>query len=514
MKTRQFLTAILLASALITFAKPTKNSIVILYENDVHCAIDGYAKMAGLRNAISDTADVVLVSSGDYVQGGTVGAISKGRYIADIMRKMKYDAVTLGNHEFDFSVKHTAKLLRRINTHIVCANLFYADSEKTKYSPFYIKKAGNKKVAFIGVVTPTTMYTEASAFYEKGKQVYDLHEKDIYKIVQNAADKARAKGADYVVVLSHLGEMDNDSGIDSHGLVAATNGIDAVLDGHSHNTIPSDFVNNKDGKPVPVTQTGTKFANVGKLTITPDGKITTELIPAEKLSKTDVKVASAAEKVKAKMDAQINRVICQSDVDLHMLDGEGRQLVRFDETNLGDLVTDAYRLRTGADIALANGGGIRTEIKAGKLTYGDIAGILPYENYVVVVDAKGSTILELLRQNTALLPVEDGFFPQVSGMKYTVVVADHSIKDVQILNKATGSYEPIDPDKNYTVATIDYCVSGGGFRYVLKDAKILTETNKLYRDMLVDYISDNLKAHIGSQYAEPQGRITIIYPAK
>ena len=140
--------------------------------------------------------------------------------------------------------------------------------------------------------------------------------------------------------------------------------------------------------------------------------------------------------------------------------------------------------------------------------------VSPKTNYVVVVEAKGSTILELLRQNTALLPVEDGFFPQVSGMKYTVVVADHSIKDVQILNKATGSYEPIEPDKNYTVATIDYCVSGGGFRYVLKDAKILTETNKLYRDMLVDYISDNLKAHIGSQYAEPQGRITIIYPAK
>ncbi len=240
-------------------------SIVVLYDNDVHCGVDGYAKIAGLRNAISDTAYVAVVSCGDYLQGGTVGAISEGKYVADIMRHVGYDAVTLGNHEFDYKTPRMFSLLSYINAPVTSVNLRNMSTGEFCFAPYVIKKMGKRKVAFVGATTPTTVSTEAYAFFDENeKQLFDLCANDIYRLVQNAADKARKEGADYVVVLSHLGEDKNYLNVDSHGLIHNVAGVDAVLDGHTHSVIPSDTVHNKKGQPVPISQTGTKFANIGK----------------------------------------------------------------------------------------------------------------------------------------------------------------------------------------------------------------------------------------------------------
>lgn len=508
-RTFAFLAALLIIAQL-AFAGSKKQSIVILYENDVHCAISGYQTLAGLRDVISDTAYVAVVSSGDFVQGGTAGAISRGGYIADIMREVDYDAITLGNHEFDYPVTHTRKLLKRINAPVVSANFRKEGSNKCVYKPFIIKKFGKTKIAFIGATTPTALYTETAAFYDGDKKIYNLSETDFFEVMQQAIDGARKKGAEYVIILSHLGEDANPTGVDSHELVKRTKGIDLVLDGHTHSVIPHDTVLNAIGEPVIISETGTKFAHIGKVLIR-DGKMTTELLPVGSLNENSERVRRVTNEVENQMRELTQRVVCHSDVYLRILNEEGKQQVRLGETNSGDLISDAYRIVMGADIALTNGGGIRTEKNAGDLTYGDIIDILPYDNNMWVVEATGATIIELLRKSTAALPIEDGSFPQVSGLRFTVHVADHTVTDVEVLNKESGQYEPIDPAKTYTVSTTDYCVTGGGFYDTLKNCKVILRRDALYRDVFVEYLEKYLGGHISNDYLEPQGRIKIIY---
>ena len=488
-----------------------QKSIVILFENDVHCNVDGYSKLAGLRDAVADTAYAAVVSSGDYLQGGTAGAISKGQYIVDVMRHVGYDALTLGNHEFDFKMQPMFNLLKQLGADVVNATLIDKTTGKRVFPPYVIKQYGKKKVAFLGTTTPTTLDTESYAFVDESgsAMAYDLLTDGVYEQVQRDVDSARAEGADYVVVLSHMGEDINDRNVDSRGLLRSTRGIDALLDGHTHSVIPSTSITNADGKQVLTAQTGTKFANIGKLLIMPNGNISISLIPIEDVTNVNQEVQHAIDSVAACAKVLTERKICDSDVDLRILNDEGKQQVRMGETNAGDLVADAFRWATGADLAMTNGGGIRTELKSGQLTYGEIVGMLPYDNYLYVIEVPGSTIMEVLRANTAYLPLEDGQFPQVSGMKYTVTVADHEVKDVMVLNSATGEYEPLDPNRMYTVATVDYCVTGGGMRNVLKDAKILKSDIMIYNEALVRYVQEVLGGHITSDYAAPQGRITV-----
>lgn len=520
MKVLKSLILLAASTALFTGCKSTKSqvaqvpekSIVIVYDNDAHCEIEGYAKMAGLRDAISDTAWVATVSCGDFLQGGTPGAISHGQYIVDIMKHMKYDAVTLGNHEFDYGVPAMFKLLEQIGSPVACVN-FRDMQNKRIYEPYVMKQMGNKKVAFIGTVTPTALDTEAYSFFDTDdKQIYDLASDVTYQLVQEQADAARKAGADYVIVLSHLGEDKNNRNVDSHGLAKATAGIDVILDGHTHNVVPRVYENNKEGKPVLITQTGVKFLNVGKLIISPDGNITTELVDRAKIDNVNAEVQQATDSINKILDATVKKPICKCDVDLRILDDQGLQEVRKAETNAGDLVADAYRIVTGADFAITNGGGIRTEVKAGNLTYGDIVSLLPYDNYVSIVEVTGQELKDVLAACTQFLPTRNGDFPQVSGIKFTVNVGQaESISNLVVLNKATNEYEPVDLKKTYQLATIDYCITGGGLQGKLKKNTIIKPNIIIYNECLIQYVTETLNSHITDQYAEPQGRITIKY---
>lgn len=486
-----------------------RKSIVVLYDNDVHCAIEGYQKAAGLRDAIQDTAFCIMVSSGDYLQGGTAGAISNGQYVADIMKTVDYAAITLGNHEFDYGMTRMKELLKDIGAPVTCCNLYSVETGKKEYASYVTKQVGNKNIAFVGAVTPTTLYTEAYSFYDKNdRQTHHLSEKNLYQEVQKAVNAARQNGADYVVLLSHIGEDDNICHTMSHELVKQTNGIDVVLDGHTHSVVPQVTEYNKDGKPVIITQTGTKYANVGKLLIQPDGKMCTELIPMKSLTKKNTKVEAATEKVMKEYNAKVQKHICNSDVELNILDARGKQAVRLREVNAGDLVTDAYRYVTNTQIAITNGGGIRTSLKSGNLTYGDIIALLPYENYVEILEVKGQKIIDVLNACTKFLPLENGDFPQVSGIRYTIDMnAQQRVSKVEVLDEKTGKYSDIDPNATYTLGTIDYCVTGGGLQTLLKNEKVVKQNIMLYSEALIEYVTKKLNGHIGQEYASPQGRI-------
>ncbi len=487
-------------------------SIVILSDNDVHCSIDGYTRLAGLYDAIavSDTAWVATVSCGDYLQGGNAGALSRGQYIVDVMKEVKFDAVTLGNHEFDYGMPRMQELMPEIGAPVVCANLYKYGTSVALFSSYIIKKYGTRCVAFVGVTTPESMIGESYSFYDNnGNQTYDLRTDDVCDLVQAAVDEARGKGADYVIILAHLGEEKPALGITSHELVAATRGIDAVLDGHSHSVIPHDKVANLDGKLIPVSQTGTLFANVGKLVISVDGTVTTSLVPVEDIPYERASVTAAIDKVHQGLDQVTGRKIAHSDYELVMRDAEGNRVIRLGETNLGDLLTDAVRYTLEAQIGLFNGGGFRNGIPAGDITYGDIVNAQPFDDHLSKFEATGAQILSMLERCTSKLPSEEGQLPQVSGLRYTVHLQSDTVSDVAVLDNASGNWIPLDPAGRYTIASSDY-YARGGFYDTLKDCKQLFYSTGLVRDALADYLETVLGGTVPAIYAQPQGRITVV----
>ena len=489
-----------------------QKSIVILYENDVHCGIDGYTKMAGLRDAInrSDTAYAALVSVGDFLQGNTTGAISKGQYIIDIMHDMDYHAVTLGNHEFDYGVPRMKELLGQLGAPVVCANFFEAGESFPVYASYVIRQYGNKRVAFIGACTPETMILEGYAFYDtNGILLYDLKQRAFYQIIQEAVDAARLEGADYVVLLSHVGETPQSMGISSHLLVNNTKGIDIVLDGHSHEIIESAKATNLDGRQITVTQTGTQFANIGKLTITPDGRFITQLIKSSDVPYENAIVTAKTDSIRKLVNAVTSEVVAHSDYPLVVADENAQWIVRNQETNAGDLVADAYRHALKADIGLENGGGIRNNIAAGNITYGDIIGALPYDNTLRRIMVTGEQLKQMLTLCTANLPLTDGNFPQCSGMRFTIHQKKHTVSDIEILQE-DGSYAPIDMKRTYSVALTSYNHEDGGFYDAFKKCPVLSESSMRYYEALAEYLRKVLRGTTGSIYAKPQGRITIV----
>ena len=493
-------------------AVTAQKSIVILYENDVHCGIDGYTKMAGLRDAInlSDTAYAAAVCCGDFLQGNTTGAISKGQYIADILQLMDYHALTLGNHEFDYGVPRMRQLLQQIGTPVTCANFFEAGEPEPVYAPYVIHQYGDKKVAFVGACTPETMILEGYSFYDtNGVLLYDLKPKTFYDLIQQAVDNARKEGADYVVLLSHVGETVQSLGFSSHRLVKNTRGIDVVLDAHSHEIFEGVKVKNLDGKEITVTQTGTQFVNVGKLVITPDGRFITKLIKPQDIPYENAAVTAAIDSVHQMVKAVTSEVVAHSDYRLVVTDENAQMIVRGQETNAGDIVADAYRHALKADIGFENGGGIRNDIHAGDITYGDIIGMLPYDNTLRRISVTATQLQQMLTRCTALVPVLDGNFPQCSGLRFTIHSKSHTVSDIEI-QQEDGSYAPIDMQRTYSVALTNYNHDAGGFFDCFKTCPVLEESTIRYYEALSDYLRKVLGGTTGETYSQPQGRIRIV----
>lgn len=493
-------------------ALPAK-SIVILHDNDVHCSVDGYTKIAGFRNAIneSDTAYSIIVSSGDYIQGGPVGSLSKGSYIIDLMNAVGYNAVTIGNHEFDYKTPRLLEVNEQLKAGITCVNFSNVSTGKQYYEPYIMTTAGNKKIAFVGTLTPSTLYSEYYAFYdEEGNLLYNLHSNDVCNLVQDAVNKARRAGADYVIVLSHLGEQATDV-TNSIELIHATTGVDAVFDGHTHSIIPDSMVENKDGKFIPLTQTGTGFANIGKLLIDKDGNISTSLIPTTEVSYTDNKVDSVMEEINKSIADIVNDTCGYSDVELTINDAQGKRLVRCGETNAGDFVADAFRYVFNAEIGLQNGGAVRVSVPAGAITYGTLMTLTTFGNTLLLKKIKGSNIVAILEDSYKSLPGENGGFFQISGIKCTVNCTGEkpTLENVMILNKTTGEYEAMDMDRMYEVALTDYAVSM--YADYLKGSIDMTSKYIVDVDATKEYLKEGIKGHIDTTYAKPQGRINCKY---
>ena len=504
------------------------NDIVILYTNDVHCGVDdnlGYAGLATVKNALeAQGKHVVLVDNGDAVQGDTIGTLSNGEYIIDIMNEIGYDVATPGNHEFDYGMDQFLALTEQANFPYVSANFVDADGN-TVLDPYVIKDVAGVKIAFVGISTPKTITTSTPKYFQddNGSYIYAFQQDEtgekLYAAVQSAVDSARAEGAQFVIALAHLGIEEDCSPWTSSEVIVNTTGIDAVLDGHSHSMIECEKVKNKDGAEVLLSSTETKLAYIGCLTIKDDGSMSTTLI-------SDNGMKDFIGGIQEEFEELVNTVVASTDVDLIIKDpASGERIVRVSETNLGDLCADAYRAMSGADVAIVNGGGVRADIPAGDITYGQIIAVHPFGNEMCVVECTGQEILDALELGCSKLPAESGGFLHVSGMTYTVdlnvessvkldengmfvsVEGERRVKDVTI------GGEPLDPEKTYTLASHNYKLKDCGDGYsMFADNVFLQDSVMIDNQVLINYIVDVLGGTVGEEYADPygQGRITII----
>lgn len=507
---------------------PAAKDIVILYTNDAHCGIEdgmGYQGLSAAKRALLAAGNkVLLVDNGDAVQGDTIGTLSKGEYIIDIMNKLGYDVATPGNHEFDYGMDQFNKLVEKADFDYISCNFVDKDGNPV-LKPYVIKEADGVKIAFVGISTPKTITTSTPTYFQdgNGNYIYGFMQDDtgekLYTAVQSAVDAARKEGAKYVIAMAHLGIEADCQPWTSSDVIVNTSGIDVVLDGHSHSTIAGDIVKNKEGKDVILTSTGTKLANIGCLTITADGKLSTALINDDGMSDTIAEIKSGYEEI-------VNTVVASTKVELTVNDPvSGERMVRRQETNLGDLCADAYRAMSGADIAVVNGGGIRVSIPAGDITYGQIIAVHPFGNEMCVVEATGQQILDALEMGARNAPGECGGFLQVSGMSYEIdlnveptveVNADGMFTGVsgeyRVKNVKVGD-EPLDLAKTYTLASHNYMLkSAGDGMAMFQGCTLLQDSVMIDNQVLINYIVDVLGGVVGEDYADPygQGRITVI----
>ena len=518
----------LFSTVVLTSCSDAQESIVILYENDVHCATEGYSKLAAMKDEMKGVYDHVgVVSGGDFAQGGTLGAVSKGEYIINLMNKVGYDAIALGNHEFDYELSRLGELNALSNTKFISCNFTGVGEDISYFDPYTIVSYGDVKIAYIGITTPETIASSSPAQFknEDGELIYTFHEADMYSLVQSNIDAVKAAGADYVIALSHVGYDESDELFDITDIIENTDGFDVVLDAHAHLVIEEKTLKDKSGDDVLLSSTGTKFEYVGKLTITEDG-LNTELVETATYEKTDATVDAYLAEINESYAELGNRVIGQSMVTLNDYDGDTR-LVRNSETALGNFCSDALRVMMGADISFVNGGGLRAPIKAGDITFNDIFSVFRYNNQVVTVEVTGQILLDMLEMGVMNYPEENGSFPSMSGVTFslntsipssvktdengffTCVDGEYRVYGVKVLDKESGEYRDLDLNKKYVLAGFNYhLLAQGDGMAMFKDATLINAEGTLDIELLESYIVDHLGGVIGEEYADPQGRIT------
>lgn len=493
--------------------KTTPNkTIVILYDNDAHSNAAGYPIIAGLRDAIdsSDTAYTVLISSGDFIPGEAFGTLNKGEHIVKLLNSANYDVIAPGNHEFDYKVPHLLKLSKQIDAKIVCAN--FTDMQgKPIFKPYIIKQFGDKKIAFLGILTPYTMETESYAFFdEQDHQIYDLHPNNFIETIQAAVDSARKEGANYVIALSHVGEEEEIEGfITSQEFVSKTSGIDIVLDAHSHTQVAENWILNTNGDSVLVTQTGLKFQNIGMLTISKNGKIKPTLIPTDNISVRSTKVQATYDSLQKNAAPILQKIIAVSNYDFTInFERSSRKIIN-QESGMGNLTADAFRYATGAQIGLINSRSIRKGLKKGNITYRDILNINPFDRFICLLQATGQQIIDALETSASdTIQNTDGIL-QVSGLRYTIdtSLVTQRVKNVGI--EDNNRFTAIDPQAKYLVATTRFFARNNKHNQILNQAPIIKEITTTDTEAIFEFLSKQLNGNIPETYHKKQGRINI-----
>ena len=502
--------------------------VVIVHTNDVHGAVEGYAKVAALADQYAaEGAYVLVLDAGDFSQGDTSVSLSEGATAIELMNMAGYDAVALGNHEFDYGFEALKKNMESAQFPVLAANVKY-NGELAFDDAAVFTAPGGTKIGVFGLDTPETA---TKAHPGKIAGVTFAGGEEMYQIAQDMVTMLREEeGCNYVICIGHLG-IDDETAVTANrsiDLLAKVTGIDVFIDGHSHSTeeeiAEKTNADRKVGDTV-VTSTGTKLENIGVVTIK-DSAITTECVPTEGIEvPADNEIAARAAAIAAEVEAEYGIVFAKTEVTLN---GEKAPGNRTEETNLGDLITDALvwkATETGetVDAAITNGGGIRATIEAGDITKKDINTVLPFGNTLSIIKITGSELLEVLEASTFCTPEAIGGFPQVSGIEFTVdtskaydagdeypgttYAAPKSINRVTITSVGGKDF---DPAATYTIATNDFMASGGDTYYRFINATANYDLGIAMDEVVMDYVKTVLGGTItADKYGQPAGRITV-----
>ena len=498
-----------------------KSEVTILYTNDVHTYIDKqapeltYAAIAALKQSYQNAGKkVLLVDAGDHVQGTAYGSMDQGASIIELMNAAGYDAATPGNHEFDYGMDRAKELMRDADFPYLSCNWVDLRTNLRVLPEIKVFVRGGVRIAFVGITTPETFTKSTPAYFmnkAQTKYIYDIlggeDGQKLYSAVQKAVDKAKCL-ADVVIGLGHLGVDPSSSPWTSEEVIAHTSGCDAFIDGHSHTVMENKQVADASGRLVTLTQTGSYFANVGEMTIAPDGTISTRLVST--YDQEDVAVAAEQAAWVNTVDDMLGEKIAVADTKFYITDpATGKRRIRSGETNLGDFVADGIYTyfneveKLHCDIAIMNGGGIRSDEDAGYWTFKTCKQVSPFGNVACLMSVTGKQIqdaLEFAARFAGAEGKENGGFLQVAGATYeihtdipnTVQTDDKNVwigsatgtprvQNVKIYDRHTGTYEPLDPAKTYALAGMNYTLRNLGDGFAMFDGA----------ELIKDYVSED-----------------------
>lgn len=518
---------------------------VILHTNDAHVAFEdniGYDGLALYKKELEAVYDhVLLIDAGDAIQGAPIGSVSKGAEIIRMMNRLGYDLAVPGNHEFDYGLEALDDCAEALDCGYTCANFCVTGGEPV-FQPWRILEAGDLKIGFVGAVTPDayTKSTIKDILNEAGEPMYDfLADETGQRLcvgLQKAIDETRQAGADYVILVSHLGNNDSiTEQFRTDAVVGKLRGLDLIIDGHSHETY-NRTVTDGENRQVPIAQTGSNMKAIGQIKIYKDGRLEETLIdtvpepanmPFEKVVRRNVErcvdpeMKAFLDEIVASYAPVMNRKVGEVSYDMIVRDADGFDVSRVEENGLCDFVADAYRTVGGTRAALVNAGAVRNNLKAGTVTYNDILNILPYSNDIVTVRVSGQMLLDALEFGVSKLPAVSGGFLQVSGITFRVnpelessVVVDDKNQFVSVAGEYRVSdvmvgQEPLDQKAEYTLTGTSFLLNGGDGYAMFKEADILSMTMLPDNEVVIKYLEEYLDGVIPEDYREAQGRILI-----
>jgi len=486
-------------------AAPVTQTLTILHTNDIHGHIEedatladggtiGAAKYKTIINDYESKGDVLVFDAGDATHGTNFATLSDGENIISLMNDLGVDGFVPGNHDFNYGFGQLMNLQTLANFPMLASNVVEDATGTDPFTENYIYDMADYQVGVFGLATPETK-TKSNPVNTAG-----LTFTDVVDAANTQVAALKAAGADVIIMLSHLGE-DAASPINTFTVTQAVTGIDLVIDGHSHTLLPNGLTDNG----TMIVSAGEHMQNIGHVEITiSEGAVTG--ITANLITFDMAAAYPANPDMQAKIAAlnTANSAVLDTVVGTTTTELDGvRDHVRTSETNLADLITDAMLAESGADVVITNGGGIRSSINVGDITMGEVLTVLPFENVMTVIEVTGQDILDALTYGVSAYPASAGKFPQVSGMRYQIVMDAAGNKVANVLVAGV----PIDPAKTYKLATNDFMAVGGD-GYTMFAGKTQVSLHGSLADILADYINSLTAANGAVTYVK-DNRITV-----
>lgn len=463
--------------------------ITILHVNDVHGRVEyadaeerepsiGYAKLKTKFDQVkAENPNTLLLNAGDTFHGTVDVNLSSGLAMVELMNLVGFDAMVPGNHDFNFGYERLLELKEEADFPLVAANTLKADGSND-FDGYTIKELeSGLKVGIFGIATEETKYKSHP------DNTKDIEFADYIETSKKMVAELKEKEVDVIIALIHVG-IDAESEVTTYDIADQVEGIDVIIDGHSHSTLETGEMRND----ILIAQAGSYVHNIGMVEIAiKDGEIidrSASLFTVEEAADLEENAV-----VKAKIDEmkEINDEIKEEVIGSTTVDLVGeREVVRAGESTLGNLITDAMLSASQADVALTNGGGIRASIEAGEITLGDAMEAFPFTNFLSEIEVKGADILAALEHGVDAYPGPAGKFPHVAGMTYEF---DPNKEAGERVAKVMIGEEELDLEGDYVLVTNDFMAIGGDDYTMFEGKKIVAE-GALLSDVLVDYLKE------------------------